>query len=258
VPYEGYVDSADTALFRGWGVDRESAPLSPVNKLIVVALAARMGNGSSLVLMRGASAGGYDCTSFASQALIPAEATNARPPTISRYSWDSTPTSNQSFGGTITGTGFVSGATLVLFYPVGIPSIALPSGGFDLPEAVKHFRFGPTVVLQRTGEEAFSLKKEILFWAPIFGMIVSPIVGMLTFALSWIALHRKRAEEALLYLQVRKCELEIEQLKGELAEAQYVRRLEHERMWLENERLRLEVEKMKREEDKPLIVTVSS
>lgn len=36
-------------------------------------------------------------------------------PTISGFSWNSTPTANQPFGGTITGTGFVSGGTQVFF-----------------------------------------------------------------------------------------------------------------------------------------------
>ncbi|HKP83836.1 MAG TPA: hypothetical protein VJT69_17610, partial [Pyrinomonadaceae bacterium] len=37
------------------------------------------------------------------------------PPTISGYSWNTTPKAGQSFGGTINGTGFVSGATEVWF-----------------------------------------------------------------------------------------------------------------------------------------------
>jgi hypothetical protein len=41
------------------------------------------------------------------------------PPTISGYSWNSTPRASQPFGGTIMGTGFISGSTQVFFCLTG-------------------------------------------------------------------------------------------------------------------------------------------
>jgi hypothetical protein len=46
---------------------------------------------------------------------VQAQAPPPSPPSISSYSWNTTPIANQFFGGTITGTGFVSGGTQVWF-----------------------------------------------------------------------------------------------------------------------------------------------
>lgn len=59
-------------------------------------------------------------------------------PTITGYSWDSTPTANQSFDGTITGTGFVSGGTQVWFCVNGsLTCYQQPSGGIDVNSSTR-------------------------------------------------------------------------------------------------------------------------
>jgi hypothetical protein len=86
----------------------------------------------------------------------------------------------------------------------------------DLPPLWRLFSQAPTFYFQAAPEEGSSPLKWVMSWAPIFGMIVSPLVGIGSLVLAWIGLHRKRAEEALLYLQIQKCQLEIEKLKREL------------------------------------------
>ncbi len=75
--------------------------------------------------------------------------------------------------------------------------------------------------------ESRDFKKDILFWVSLFGLIVSPITSITTLILTWISLHRRRAEEILMRLELQKRQLEIEQLRIEL------------------ERARLEVEKQR-------------
>jgi hypothetical protein len=50
---------------------------------------------------------------FTVQSAVP------QPPTVTGYSWNTTPTGSQTFGGTIRGTGFVSGNTQVWFCKSG-------------------------------------------------------------------------------------------------------------------------------------------
>jgi hypothetical protein len=86
----------------------------------------------------------------------------------------------------------------------------------DFPSLGRLFRQAPPVIYQSDPEVGSSFWKGVMFWAPLFGMIVSPLVGVGMLFLAWIGLHRKRTEEALLYLQLQKCQLEIDKLKKEL------------------------------------------
>jgi hypothetical protein len=56
--------------------------------------------------------GGYIYWTSAAGAVI---VRNSAPPTIRDFSWNSTPIANQPFGGTVTGTGFITGSTRVFF-----------------------------------------------------------------------------------------------------------------------------------------------
>lgn len=86
-------------------------------------------------------------------------------------------------------------------------------GGVDIPGFLRSLRQGPTVIYQTPPENGSSPWKQVMFWAPLFGMIVSPLVGLGTLMLSWIALRRKWAEQKLLDLQVLKVQLEVEELR---------------------------------------------
>jgi len=71
-------------------------------------------NGSTSLSVSNVNLGGgsyqiYVQTSAGQSARSTAFTVQAALPTITNYSWNSTPTANQSFGGTITGTGFASG-----------------------------------------------------------------------------------------------------------------------------------------------------
>jgi hypothetical protein len=102
-----------------------------------------------------------------------------------------------------------------------VPSTSLS----DFPNLGRFFREAPTVIYQSAPEAGSSLRKGVMFWAPLFGLIVSPLVGVGMLLLAWIGLHRKRAEEALLYLQLQKCQLEIDKLKKELETARHIPRV---------------------------------
>src|SRR5207249_2692794 len=66
-----------------------------------------LGGGSWQVYVQD-SAGSAHSAAFTVQAP-------ASPPTISGFTWDQTPTGDQAFNGTITGTNFLTGGTQVLF-----------------------------------------------------------------------------------------------------------------------------------------------
>ncbi|HEU0143207.1 MAG TPA: hypothetical protein VFQ47_00335 [Nitrososphaera sp.] len=91
----------------------------------------------------------------------------------------------------------------------------------------KFIRGLPYIIVQVSPPESNGFKKDLLFWVSLFGLIVSPITSITTILFTWISLHRKRAEEILLHLELQKRELEIQQLQIEL------------------ERSRLEAEKQK-------------
>lgn len=90
----------------------------------------------------------------------------------------------------------------------------------NLPGFRKFFERTPTRIDQVTPPEHGDPKKDLLFWIALFGMIVSPITSIATAVLTWIALHRKRAEEILLRLELDKRRLEIRHLQLELKRAE--------------------------------------
>jgi hypothetical protein len=90
---------------------------------------------------------------------------------------------------------------------------ARQSGAIDIPGFLRSLRRGPTVIYQTPPDKDSNPWKAVMFWAPLFGMIVSPLVGLGTLMLSWISLRRKWAEQTLLDLQVLKVQLEIEELR---------------------------------------------
>lgn len=67
-----------------------------------------LGAGTWQFFVRTAAGQSVRSTAFTVQAPTP-------PPTLTGYSWNTTPKANQPFGGTVTGTGFVSGGTQVWF-----------------------------------------------------------------------------------------------------------------------------------------------
>lgn len=85
-----------------------------------------------------------------------------------------------------------------------------------LPSFRRFFESTPIRIEQVTSPEHSGFKKDLLFWVTIFGMVVSPISTVATILLTWISLHRRRAEELLMRLELEKRKLEIEQLRLEL------------------------------------------
>lgn len=116
------------------------------------------------------------------------------------------------------GYDFVAGPTPVhLHYQVSSNG----STAVDYSSLGRFFRSNsPPIQVLWTAPDNY--EKSLIFWMSVFGMIVSPISTILTLVLTWISLHRRRAEGILLRLEVEKQKLEIEKL-----------RLEVERMRLE-------------------------
>jgi hypothetical protein len=82
-------------------------------------------NSSTSVIVSNVNLGGgswqfYLQTSAGQSARSAAFTVQTAPPTITGYSWSATPTANQPFSGTISGTGFVVGGTQVWFCVAGI------------------------------------------------------------------------------------------------------------------------------------------
>jgi hypothetical protein len=101
---------------------------------------------------------------------------------------------------------------------------ALRQQTFDPLDLGRHFRREVTNFVQVSAPERTDFKHTILFWLSLIGMVVSPISTVVTLLFAWITLHRKRAEELLMRLELEKRRLEIEQLRLDLERA----RREHE------------------------------
>lgn len=101
---------------------------------------------------------------------------------------------------------------------------ALRRQTFDPLDLGRHFRREMTNFVQVSAPERTDFKHTILFWLSLIGMIVSPISTVITLGFTWITLHRRRAEELLMRLEMEKYRLEIEQLRLDLERA----RREHE------------------------------
>jgi hypothetical protein len=86
------------------------------------------------------------------------------------------------------------------------------------------FRQIPVNLVQVSAPERHDFQHSILFWLSVIGMVVSPISTIATLLFTWITLHRRRAEELLMRLEMEKHRLRIEQLRLELERA----RREHE------------------------------
>jgi hypothetical protein len=100
-----------------------------------------------------------------------------------------------------------------------LADIGFASRFSELPSPVRFFKKAPTIIFQSSPEGGNSFKREVLFWASLAGLLVSPLVGVGMLALGWIGLHRKRVEGTLLRLEIEKRRLEIEQLKIALEKA---------------------------------------
>lgn len=95
---------------------------------------------------------------------------------------------------------------------------------YDPLDLRKLFRRETANLVQVSAPEREDFQHTILFWLSLIGMVVSPITTMATLLLTWISLHRRRAEALLMRLELEKRRLEIEQLRLELERA----RKEHE------------------------------
>jgi hypothetical protein len=93
------------------------------------------------------------------------------------------------------------------------------TGEHLLPDLTRFFRDASPVVVHVEAPERNDFAKGLLFWASLFGMIASPILGIAANIFAWISLHRKRAEAILMRLEIEKKNLEIEQLRLELDQA---------------------------------------
>lgn len=82
--------------------------------------------------------------------------------------------------------------------------------------SVERFFRSASPPIQVVWTEPDNYEKSLIFWVSVFGMIVSPISTIITLILTWISLHRRRAESILLRLEVEKQKLEIEKLRIEV------------------------------------------
>ena len=121
-------------------------------------------------------------------------------------------------------------------------AIALPFS--DPPHPLKFFRQVPTFIYQPASEESISLKKELLTWAPLLGLLLSPLTGLGMMLLALLGHHRKRGEDTLLQLQIIKINLENDNLA-----------LTNRNLALTNEKLEIEVRALRQEAEKTRIVS---
>jgi hypothetical protein len=94
----------------------------------------------------------------------------------------------------------------------------------DNPFRIKRFVPNLPVMVQTTTPDDNDFQKTLMFWASLFGMIVTAVSSLATILFTWISLHRKRAEEILLRLQIQRQQLELEQLRIEIERAQWEQR----------------------------------
>jgi len=102
----------------------------------------------------------------------------------------------------------------------------------------------PTIIYQPAPEEGFSLRTELMSWAPLLGLFLTPTAGFGMMVLAWLGHHRKRREGILLQLQIVKINLENENLT-----------LVNRNLVLTNERLEIEVRALRQEADKSRIIS---
>jgi hypothetical protein len=109
---------------------------------------------------------------------------------------------------------------------------------------LRSLRQAPTVIFQPAPEGGTSLAKEVMSWAPLPGMLLTPIVGFGMMILGWLGYNRKRGEDALLQLQIIKISLENDNLS-----------LVNRNLALTNERLEIEVRTLRQDAGKSRIIS---
>jgi hypothetical protein len=77
----------------------------------------------------------------------------------------------------------------------------------------------PNVIVQMAAPEDKNPHTSKLFWISLCGMIVSSFTSITTLVLTWISLHRKKAEGILMKFEIEKRQLEIAQLRIDLEKA---------------------------------------
>jgi hypothetical protein len=86
----------------------------------------------------------------------------------------------------------------------------------DLPDLRKILPREEPVVIQLTSSEFSNTKNDLMFWASLLGLIVTPLTLLSTAVVQWISLRRARAEAILLRAQdSQRRRAELEKLKLE-------------------------------------------
>ena len=80
----------------------------------------------------------------------------------------------------------------------------------DVPGFLRSLCLPPTIIYRPAPEEGAGFMKRLLTWAPLLGLIPSPLTGFAMVLLALLGHHRKRGEDILLQLQLIKINLENE------------------------------------------------
>jgi hypothetical protein len=216
--------SVEVLILSVWGLEHSTHKLEPRNNVVRIWTDASASTRPSdakfeaRTMTNNIDLCGYCFSPFTvntSTSLKAAFTVQAASPIIAAYSWDTNGNAtSQPFSGTMTGTNFITGGTQVFFADTGNTEI-----GYS---PIRWISRANLPIIGVVSTEPDNYQKHMIFWMSVFGMIVSPISTILTLILTWISLHRRKAEGILLRLEIEKQKLEIEKL-----------RLEVERMRLE-------------------------